>query len=286
MRGSRYIHQVFCFTFIFYSCTTTTPPSRPSNSPEPVRESLTGSSETGWLPKQVPGDEHYFLIDTVVISTSTDSSHTRSSETKIFYSFKLTHVDDSLVFAARADSFIINTGISSQKTVTDTELTREFHGVLSAIGQISSLSKSSYCTTGVAPIAVRVFELTLSYPRKTLKVGDEWIDTVSTTICRGKIVVLQQSIRQYRLIGFSSWNRYSVARILRNVSSTFSTNVQNPRNTLIATGFGKSQAIIVVDQESGVLLESSANSESTFLITTSRGVFAFTQNISTHIELH
>jgi hypothetical protein len=288
MRESRNIDQVFgifCFVFILHACTSTTPPSRPSSSPEPVHEPLKITSEPGWLPRQVPGDKHYVLLDSFVISTSTDSLQTHSSNTKAFYSLQFTRVRDSLSFLARVDSSTNSVGMSLLETAVDTGTKQEFHGGASATGQVSSLSGSSYCTRGITPAAARIFELTLSFPGRILKIGDEWIDTVSTTICRRKLLLLQQNIRRYTLTGFSIWNHHPVATIARNISSTFRTDLTNSKTAITATGTGTSQAIILADHDTGTLLESTANSELNLAITTTRGVFPFRQNVSTRIEL-
>ncbi|HEY8795425.1 MAG TPA: hypothetical protein VIM15_10835 [Gemmatimonadaceae bacterium] len=272
---------------ILFSCTTVFPTSQPSKTPELTHQTVKISSKNGWLPEQAIGNKQYLFHDSSTISINADSTHTRINITNTIYSVRLSQLNDSLRFTARVDSLTIISQASSPEIVPDTGVTQESEAVISPMGQIFSLSGHSFslCPGGITPAAARIHELLVSYPRKALKVGDKWVDTVSTTVCRGKILVLQQTIRQYNFVSFSAWNRQSAAKILCIASSTLHTDSKNSPKYFSTHGSATSSMVIYVNQVTGTLLQSDAHSEATLIVNTSRGVFPFRQIINTHIEL-
>ena len=275
------------FGFILLSCTTVTPILRPSSS-EPIQKpKLSVSvSETEWLPKQIVGHKEYFIHDSSTISISGDSSQTRMSNTNTIYIVRLSKLNNSLL-TSKADSLKMRPQSFQLKIAADTEVIKEFEAIMSPTGQISSLSGHfvPLCPGGITPVAARIQDLILSYPERGLKVGDSWTDTVSTTVCHGRISLLQQSIYVYRFLSFSIWKQHLVVIIQRDVLSTFTADTKNSRNYFTATGSGTSFTTIYANRLTGALLQSDTHLESALTVSTPRGVFPFTQSTVTHIEL-
>jgi hypothetical protein len=189
---------------------------------------------------------------------------------------------------AKVDSLLTISQSPSLKAPVNVDTTREFQTILSATGQLflPAQDSTSLCPGGVTPAAARIYELVLSYPERALKIGDSWTDTVSTTVCRGKIPLHQRAIRIYQILSFTTWKQQSAVMISRNVSSILSADFKQIPNHLEATGSGESSTFIYANQATGILLQSNTKSQSTLAIRTSRGVFPFRQIISTYIELH
>lgn len=273
---------------LLLSCSTTTliPPS--VKRPDLPHDTTKISVEAGWLPHQTIGSREYFIRDSSIISISTDTSQTRSSETNTFYSLSVSQFSNSLVVKAKVDSVTTTSQSPSLKSPLNADTARGFQATISPTGQVFSLPRDStpLCLDGVRPRIARIYELLIIYPSRMLKVGDSWTDTVSTTVCRGKISLLQQAIRNYKILSFTTWHQQSAVTIKRIVSASFSTDFKQTQNHFDTKGSGESSALIYVNQVTGVLLQSDTQSELTFTISTGRGVFPFRQIISTHIELH
>jgi len=273
---------------LILGCGTTTSTSRAVKPSVLAPEAIKVVGEIGWSPRQLSGSRKYFIHDSSIVSVSTDTSQTRSTETSTFYSVRVSRSSDSFVLMAKVDSLLTTSQSPSLKAPVNIDPAREFRTILSATGQLflPAQDSTSLCPDGVTPAAARIYELVLSYPERALKIGDSWTDTVSTTVCRSKIPLHQRAIRIYQILSFTTWNQQSAVIISRNVSSILSTDSKQIPNHLGVAGSGESSTFIYANQATGVLLQSDTRSQSTLAVRTSRGVFPFRQIISTHIELH
>ena len=268
-------------------CSTTSPPSQSVKPPVSGPEAIKVSARVGWLPQQINGDRKYFIHDSLMVSINTDTSQYRSSETSIFYSIRVSHSNDSLLLMTKVDSLLMISQFPSLKVPVNVDTVREFQTIMSPTGQLFLLSQdsTSVCPSGVTPLAVRIYEMMISYPKRALKVGDSWTDTVSMIVCRGKIPLQQHAVRNYRILDFTTWKQLPAVSIRRIISSVLSADSKDKRNHYEVAGSGESSTLIYANQATGVLLQSDTKSESAITIHSSRGVFPFRQITSTHIEL-
>gem|GEM_PF-3078031 len=259
-------------------------PRFPTASPQ---EQIKPSLQDEWMPKQAPGIRQYLIEDSSTTLISDDPTHTSLLQTTTTYSLSLIALADSFSFTAKVDSMSTSSASSPRTSIVDKSFAQTIHGTFSNSGEISAVigDTPSSCQGGVDAAGMRVFELTQHYPKQAIKIGDKWTDTISATSCRGKITLHQQIIREYQLLELTNWNEYAVAKIQQNVSTTTTGTSSETQNHLTAIGSGAGTIMFYADRTSGFLRESSGHSESKFTITTSRGSYPFTQNITTRIKI-
>jgi hypothetical protein len=251
------------------------------------REQVKSSLQDEWMPKRASGTQQYLIEDSSTMLISNDSTHTSLLQAATMYSLSLIALADSFAFTAKADSFSTSAASSPRRSGIDKSFSQIVHGTFSNSGEMSAINgeASSSCQEGMDHTGMRVFELIQNYPKWAIKVGTKWSDTVSVTSCRGKIPLHQQIIRQYQLLELTNWKEHAVAKIQRSVSTTVTGTNYEARNHLTATGSGVGNTILYADRTTGFLRESRSHSESKFTVTTSRGIYQFTQSITTHITI-
>ena len=283
---SQAFSRIIGITIALNSCSAShvTQPGFPTSPPrEPVKPSL----QDEWVPKQAPGTRQYLIEDSATIFIGNDSTHTSLLQTATWYSLSLIALADSFSFTTKIDSMSTSSHTSLTKNGVDSSSSRTIHATFSSNGEMSALigEAPSSCQRGVDATAMRVFELTQNYPKKSIRVGDRWADTVSGTSCRGRIPLYQQSIHEYQLLELINWKDHDVAKIQRNVSTVITGTSFESQNHLTVTGSGVGSMIFYADRITGFLHESDSHSKSRLTINTSRGSYSFTQTITTHIEI-
>jgi hypothetical protein len=253
----------------------------------PPQEQIEPSLQDKWMPEQVPGTRQYLIEDSSTTFINDDPTHTSLLQTATTYSLSLISLADSFSFTAKVDSISTSSASFPGASTVNKSFSQTVHGTLSNSGEMSAVitDASSSCQEGVDAAGMRVFELTQYYPKRAIKIGDKWADTISATSCRGKIMLHQEIIREYQLLELTNWKEHAVAKIQRNVSTRATGTSSESQNYLTATGFGAGTVIFYADRTKGFLRESNSHSESKFIITTSRGNYSFTQNIITHIKI-
>ena len=247
----------------------------------PVSEVPKVSTARGWSPTSVIHARHYLIQDSSLISNGIDSLQQRSIQNSSVYTLESSLASDSVTITAMIDSPSVNTHSRSLNPQSN----QPFQLSLSQTGQIrfESPDAGSGCPGGVTSSVLRIAELIIGYPHNRLRVGDHWQDTVFAATCRGRILLIQQSIRSYEFIN-SSLDQSHYHTLIRTVLSTYSSRSTDADNQLVIKGTGSSSNTLIVDNNSGALLQSSGEGKSTFTITTSRGAFLFIQSIKTHIK--
>ena len=251
------------------------------------REQLKPSMQDEWMPKQSPGTRQYLIEDSSTTLISDDPTHTSLLQTATTYSLSLIALADSFSFTAKVDSMSTSLASSPGTSTVNKLFSQTVHGTFSNSGEISAVigDAPSSCQGGVDAAGMRVFELAQYYPKRAIKIGDKWADTISVINCRGKITLRQIIIREYQLLELTNWKEYAVAKIQQNISTTATGTNPESQNHLITTGSGTGTVTFYADRTKGFLRESSGHSESKFIITTNRGSYPFTQNIITHIRI-
>ena len=257
--------------------------------PEPVRQSSNPSKallSEGWYPNLVAIKRRYVINDSATISISGDSTHFSTIETGTIFSIVTIQTGDSFKLRAGIDSISTTTHAPVPKTVVDTSMVEEFDGVLTANGKVSALirQRSTTCIGGTNPVTTRIFELTSSFPKKRLKVGDSWSDTVSMTTCRGTVPLLQQTTRRYEILDIPIGEQNTPLRIRRIASTSFTGASSDMKNRLSIDGSGSATSVMSLEPRTGTLLQSDGTSQTVLMVVTSRGSFPFKQTVITHIR--
>jgi len=266
------------------ACTRSRAPSVPVPTTTTRVDSSSMDRNDSWTPKVTAGTSRYLIRDSSVISINNDTSaRAEPIESAILYTISLQDSSGSLAVQGRVDSLFLSSHLS-RKSTTDTSQGAEVHGVVSKSGHTTQISiTSTPCTGTNASPVLRINELLIPLPMYSIKVGDKWSDTLSTTICRGRIPIAQVAERDYELLDLSSCPSGGV-RVRQTVVSTFTGSSPEGTNHLSASGSGTGSSTLCIDRSTGVLLESHGQSELQLTVTTTRGIFPFTQKNSTRIE--
>ena len=283
---SQLFFQMIGITIVLNSCSPShiTQHGVPTFSPQ---EQVKAPMQNGWARKQAPGFRQYLIEDSSTISIDGDSTQISMLHSTALYSLSFIAQGDSFSFTATVDSISTSSRLPSERNETDRSFSQVVHAIVSSTGQMSVLNAetASSCQGGMDAAAMRVFELTQNYPKIDITIGDKWADTVSVISCRGKTPLHQQIIRQYELLELTNRKQHNVAKIQRITSATVRGTSSNPHNHLTVAGSGTGSTTFYVDLATGFLSESEGHSQAKLTITTSRGNYAFIQNITTHINI-
>jgi hypothetical protein len=270
------------------ACSTSHPQTTSAPAAAPYKDSiLTDSRSNSWAPQITTGKWRYFIRDSSTVSLSNDTtSHVLPIKAAMLYSVSIDDSAGSLILTARVESLSISTP-QSVKTNAPTSRLLELRIALAQKDRLTGIAgkAETSCTgAGTSPLS-RIGELIISFPATPVRVGEKWTDTSSTTTCHGKIPLVQLTTREYELLDLSSCQQRDAVKVRRVVSNTFTGASTESGNHLSASGSGTASSILCLQRDTGVLLESNGQSRLDLTVTTTRGIFPFTQNTNTHIEL-
>jgi hypothetical protein len=269
------------------TCTYQPPrPVTPSSTPADTSEK--SPEVDSWVPTITPGLRKYLISDSSNISINTDTTdRVVPIETLIHYSVAIEPAGDFFAISAKVDSVTLNSPLQTKAQLRDSTTSIELHGVLTKLGQLKfdSQNRTSSCSSSSSSTALRIYEIIIPYPRKELKIGDKWSDTVSTTSCHGKTPLIQETIREFEIRAFSMWKQHMAVEIQRITNTTFVSTSTDSNTHLQANGSGSGTTTLFFDRKSAGLLESNGQTKSVLMIVTSRGQFPFTQLLSTHATI-
>lgn len=284
---AHYFAASICVLLSLEGCSTSHPTvsTRPASTTSQIDSTTPEIRSNSWAPQMSPGIWHYLIRDSSVISINNDTTaRVEPIESTTIYTMSVADSNNSLFLAGHVDSLVVNSRLST-KSASDTTRSTELQASISKQGQLVRINQrvpTSCAGAGNSP-SLRLGELLATLPTHSVRVGDKWSDTSSTTTCHGKIPLTQTAVREYELLDLSSCQRNG-AKVRRIVSETLSGSSPETTNHLSATGSGTASAILCLDQNTGVLLASDGESRLNLTVTTIRGVFPFTQKTRTHIE--
>jgi hypothetical protein len=288
---SRRASPWMCGTAVLLLLTACSQQLSPSAKPRPELppEAQIPEKTEFWIPRVTAGSRSYSISDSSTISINDDTtSRVLPIETIVHYSLTISPLGDSFSISGRVDSSKINSQIKARAKVGDSTSVETFYGVLTKQDKLNVVPGQQIlsCSSSSNAMLSRVYELIIPYSTNTLRVGDKWSDTVSTTSCHGKTPLTQQIVREFEVGEFTTWQDRSAVKIQRSSISTFTGASSDANNHLEATGSGSSTATLFIDRNTSILLESRAQTKSMIKILSSRGQFPFTQMTSTHISIH
>ena len=254
--------------------------------PETVHTSAPVADAEFWTPQLATGSRDYALRDSSIISISSDSStQPLLIETSANYTVAATASGDSLVVFGKIDSLTINSRIHAKQITKDSTQSDQFRGALSKQGELRQehQPQALSCSSTSTSLASRIYEIITPYLKPKVKIGDVWSDTISNTTCHGRTPLTQQTIRQFEVKGFTTWQDRPAVQIQRRTAITFTGSSTETNTHLSTSGSGSGEAMLLIDRVTSTLLESTGQNKSTLMISTSRGQFPFTQSSFTHI---
>lgn len=239
-----------------------------------------------WMPRMSDGVIQYTIEDSSTISMNNDSLHASRLQSRAVYRLSFSSHADTFAVGVKIDSFMTTQHSSSMKSREDTTHKQNFQAKMLSTGHLLEITgiETSSCITGVDPLGSRILELMVAYPKRAVRVGDKWVDTVSTTTCRGKTPLMQQNVRQYELLELQNSATDGEVKVRREVTTTLTTSSSGAKDHFSASGSGSSSATLYLDRLTGILVRSEGNSQSTLTVNTSRGSYPFSQRITTSIE--
>ncbi len=283
MLSRRSFYQIIA---LICTCSCTPVHHQQSVATEPgSHDSVRVSPIDGWLPHQAATSGQYVVEDSSTISVNNDSTQASSINSRTVFTLTTQLVGDSALLQARVDSLFISAHTPTMRSTFDSSLSQSFQATLSPTGKVQTIDGaiSNSCVGGRDPVASRIFDFTISYPRHRIKDGDKWADTTHITTCRGKTLLRQESIRQYELLGRIALPTSSAMKIQRITSTRFLGARTNIQNHLEIDGSGTSTTTLYIDDITGFLLNAKSKSTSTLTVSTARGSYSFIQNILTDI---
>lgn len=290
MKRSRRLQLIVCalFHFPLVACTTShqSVPSTPTTRTQ-LDTARIDSRYKSWAPQLIAIKSRYFIHDSSTISINNDTTATVVPiESTMIYSISTADSNNLLILTGHVDSLSISNALST-KTKPDTGTRPNLHIVISKQGRFlnSSQMPPINCSTANAPSSSRIGELLIPLPHGAVKVGDKWTDTSSTISCHGKISLTHTTIREYELLDLSSCELTDAAKVRELVTDSLTGSSAENNNHLSASGFGTASSTLCLGRSTGTLLERNGQSRLELTVTTSRGVFPFTQNSHTHIKL-
>jgi hypothetical protein len=276
-----------CLIASLQACSTNRSlPSPTSRTPAPANSGVVEAHNNSWAPRVSEGRWRYLIQDSSMISINNDTTaRVEPIKSTTIYTISVVDSNNSLRITGHVDSLLLNSRLPTRAR-TDTGMAKELSGLISRQGRLTTVSDiaPTGCAAGAVSASSRLLELLTFLPPHPVKVGDKWSDTVSTTTCHGKIPLTQTAVRNYELLDLSSCQRGGT-QVRRIVSNTLTGSSSETVNHLSASGFGTATSILCLDRATGALQSSDGQSRLELTVTTTRGVFPFTQNTNTHIEI-
>lgn len=286
-------HCQLALSAFFYSsifACTTGHPSRPSTSPTRAQPNTAPIEmrNKSWTPELIAGEFRYLIHDSSTVSINNDTTTSVTPiESIMIYSITTTDSNNTLVLTGHVDSLHVNSNLST-RAKPDTATTINLHMVTSKQGQLlsSPTEFAQNCSAINSPGLSRISELLIPLPVHATKVDNKWTDTLSIITCHGKIPLRHTMRREYELLDLSSsCQQPSGVQVRRIVTDTLTGSSTEANNHITANGFGTATSILCLEQKTGMLLTGDQQSHLELTVTTTRGVFPFTQNSNTHIAL-
>jgi hypothetical protein len=253
--------------------------SKPHNNVVPPSESspattlVNAPEQFHWTLASKPRVVSFLITDSSIVSVSTDT--TKKELPFISNSiYRLSIVPGS---SPGIQLHIDSTAVGNQAL--------DLTATVSAQGQITNLeaSQSASCKGGINPRFVRLFDLLASPPSSSIGIGSHWADTSTAIVCHGRTPLRQQIIHHYTLLRERLWQENHVLEIQRATQIEIEGLEVDSLNPITAKGSGSGITKLLIDPETGLVLQSSSTSDLSLSVITSRGIFPFQQHDTTKI---
>jgi len=272
---------------ILQACSSTRVPvlNPPGNVP-PRDTVLTVPMNAKWKPESKSGRWHYIIHDSSTVSISNDTTaQARPIESTVSYTLSFTDSADVILLTAQMDSMTVTNQKSPARITTDTIHSRLREIISKQHRPINQRQQSFSCTTASISVAARVQQLVIPLPMIEVDAHSKWADTSTVVVCHGRVALTEFRTNEFKLASSVACKQNNAISIYRTGSSSFTGASAEGTGHLNAGGMATESGILCLDRSTGLLLSSTGESRVDLTVTTSRGIFPFTQNTVTSIQL-
>ena len=278
---TRYL-QIFLALFFLVSCrgssSTGAGPS-PVITPEPSPSAPRVGAKDRWT--IIPASTRHRF--TSVISTSIELQETtgiqRDSLTSSFtYSLGTQRSGETISYSATVESMSLRGGNRITPSVSTLTSPFSFSGQIEK-SRISIDSTFADCSND-ALASVQVVQRALLVTPPVLHKDMTWSDSVSSAVCSGSIPVITTAIRNYRVIGETPQG----ILIERHDRTTATGEGSQGQHLIRLKTEGSGTTQITIDSETGELIQATAASSTTAMITASGREQRFVQTVRERIN--
>lgn len=256
----------------------------PARAPSPVAkggDSTAAAEAARWSPRYAPGSWRYTLRSDATVTLATDTTATGVPVHNVtHYTIALDSAGTELRLTGSVDSATVLTeGRIPQPQGQNAAGTR-FSAQLAPEGRLSGLTSTpaAACPSGTDPTVAAVQTLFTTLPPE-LTIGSQWRDTVSVVTCRGDVPITTTTVRDYQVRTVTTWRGQPALEVVRTGTIAIHGGKDAPADRgMSVTGSGTSSMTMEVEPRTGMLLEASGESHSTFTVGTSRSSFLFKQD--------
>jgi hypothetical protein len=264
------------------SCRSALPPESgpaPVVVPEPSAAEPRTNTADRWTLVPVSNPRRFTSIINTTIELQEAAGIQRDSLASTFtYSLGVNRTGDPVSYTATLESVSLRGGQRTSLPTASITSPFSFSGRIEK-NRISTDSTFSDCSSNPAN-AVPVIQRSLIVAPLSLRKNMTWSDSVSSAVCSGSIPVTMTAIRDYRVIGETSQG----ILLERHDRTTAAGEGSQGQHIVRLKTDGSGTAQITIDRETGELLQSTATSSTTAIITASGRDQKFVQAVRERID--
>ena len=258
-------------------CVSTQPKPTGTPLPLPSIPSPVAGEPSSWTFSLAPGTVAYRVSRSATIESVSDSASRKEVSTNTTYeSIGLLLAGDTISFSAAADSFSTTTqGVASSTQAGQLP----FHISGSLVGDsllVSSDSLAGGCNPIATLLLTDVHNLVPRFPA-SLSVTQTWTDSTTLSGCQGSIPTRSHLLRNFRVMGLSTYENASVLVVQRNDRITAQGEGAQQQHRLQLDANGTGGGIYYLDINTGRILHLTVSQDLSLSITTSGKVSHFRQ---------
>lgn len=244
----------------------------PPSASSPVATSANIPEQFHWTLLSKSRAVSFQIIDSSIVSVNTDT-------TKKELPFISNSVYRLSIVPGNSPGIQLHIDSTAGNQVVDLTAT------VSPRGQIINFeaTQPASCKGGIDPRFVRLLDLFASPPSSSIGIGTHWADTSTVIVCHGRTPLKQQIIHRYMLLGERSWQGKHALEIQRSTQIEIEGLQADSQDPITAKGNGSGTTNLLIDPETGLILQSSSTSDLSLSVITSRGIFPFQQHSTTKI---
>ena len=266
-------------------CVSTQPKPAGTPAPAPSVPLPVPGGPSSWTFSLAPGSAAYRVSRSATIESISDSANRKESSTNTTYeSITLLSAGDTINFSTVADTFsTVTQGVVSPEQPG--QLPSHISGFLIADSLVVSRdSLADGCNPIASLLITDVHNLLPRFP-SSLSLGQTWMDSTSLTGCQSSIPTRSRLLRQFKVIGASTYENVSVLVVQRNdsISAEGEGAQQQHRLQLAASGTGT--GIYYLNTDTGRVLHLTVSQNLNLTITASGRVNHFRQTANQDFAL-
>ncbi|HEY0969752.1 MAG TPA: hypothetical protein VGE02_02120, partial [Gemmatimonadales bacterium] len=229
------------------------PSAGPDPSPRPAAEPAPAPVAFAWS----PGVHRTVLESRAAVTVAGDTAEAR--DTVVTTMWATLRLDDGAPprrLGGTIDSVAIRAGERIPAPPPDLPLPITFEGAVDG-GAVSipvPTATAADCSSPAAALLATARELLPSVPAR-LSPGVRWTDSVTTTTCRGGVVLTTTTVHGYVVVGPAEWSGTPAMRVDRATTLAVRGEGEQARERVTVAGQGTGTATLHLDPTAGRLLD-------------------------------